>query len=129
MLRSKTILIVDDSDDTRHLFSIMARSLCDNVLEANDGLSATTLIGLVKVDLIILDWRMPVMSGYEFLEWCESNNLTIPVIVCSADVIARSGPLPYSAYVTEMTKIVTMQKFADTVNAAYNKSGGGNVQS
>jgi CheY-like chemotaxis protein len=36
-------------------------------------------------DLIILDLRMPVMDGWQVLEWLEKGGHEIPVIVISAE--------------------------------------------
>ena len=60
-------------DDSRAMRSILRRVLIENgfeVVEAGDGRQALEQLAAVgPVDLAVLDWHMPVMSGFELL--CE----------------------------------------------------------
>ena len=77
----KSILIVDD--DAQYL-SLVREWLKDKykVYMANSGLQALKLLGLNKVDLILLDYEMPVTSGPQVLEMLRSDPETasIPVM-------------------------------------------------
>lgn len=77
----KHILLVDDD----YTFLQMVRSwlgLKYNVTVARSGMQAITFIADHQVDLILLDYDMPVMNGPQVLEALRSEPLTaqIPVI-------------------------------------------------
>ncbi len=62
-------LVVDDSKTTRLLTTRVLNDMGIHLVEeAVDGLDAISRAGAFKPDLILLDWNMPVMTGYEFLE-------------------------------------------------------------
>lgn len=64
---NKTILIVDDDKDLREILLTKLNSLGFKVAEASDGQSGIKKAKEIKPDLILLDVRMPVMSGIETL--------------------------------------------------------------
>ncbi|MBR3308056.1 MAG: response regulator [Lachnospiraceae bacterium] len=77
----KKILIVDD--DTTML--TMLRGLLSakyHVYVANSGMNAITLLSKTDVDLILLDYEMPVLNGAKVLEALRSESATssIPVM-------------------------------------------------
>lgn len=62
-------LIVDDSRTTRRLISDIMRTLDFEVVEAANGQEALdTLTRLGMVDVVLVDWNMPVMNGLEFVK-------------------------------------------------------------
>ncbi len=77
----KSILIVDD--DVSHM-SMISNWLKDmyRVSMVHSGLQAITWLAKNKVDLILLDYEMPVTSGPQVLEMLRSDDSTrhIPVI-------------------------------------------------
>jgi len=82
------ILVVDDDEDTR---SVMRDVLEDHgyaVLEAGDGQEALETLSnnASMVGDVILDLRMPRMSGWDLLEILRSNTKLsrIPVLVTTA---------------------------------------------
>lgn len=64
---TRTCLVVDDSRVTRSVGKQIIESfgfLCD---EAVDGEKALEYCRTQLPDVILLDWNMPLMSGYDFL--------------------------------------------------------------
>lgn len=63
------ILIVDDFATMRRILKGALKQLgFKNIVEAEDGSEAITLLKKEKVDLILSDWNMPKMNGLEFLK-------------------------------------------------------------
>lgn len=60
-------LIVDDSNVIRKVARRILEDLGFEVSEAEDGEKALSICRHSMPDLILLDWSMPVMDGYEFL--------------------------------------------------------------
>jgi len=79
------VLSVDDSRTARHAIRNMTEVLDLEFLEAENGLDALRLLETHggDIDLIILDWEMPVMNGKEFLEKMKRHerHRNIPVIM------------------------------------------------
>ena len=65
----KTILIVDDDPDTRHILGTLFEvDEFDVVGEAADGVEAVPLALKHQPDFVILDYRMPRMNGAKTAE-------------------------------------------------------------
>src|ERR1051326_225907 len=56
-------LIVENTDDTRVLFKTMIESLGHEVLEADNAKLAVSIAAHNKLDLILMDLRMPGCGG------------------------------------------------------------------
>lgn len=76
------ILIVDDEPDIRDILKI---TLSDDyeVIEATNGQEAIAIVKANTPDLILLDYKMPVMSGIEVCETVKSDILLqhLPIIM------------------------------------------------
>ena len=62
---SKTILVVEDYDDVRHLMKLLLESYGYQVTEAADGVEAVESIREPFPDLVLMDISMPRMDGLE----------------------------------------------------------------
>lgn len=63
----KSCLVVDDSDSVRQVVRRILESFDLEVTEAANGREALDACGRDMPDGIVLDWNMPVMDGYDFL--------------------------------------------------------------
>jgi two-component system chemotaxis response regulator CheY len=63
------MLIIDDSSTMRKIIKSTAEMLEMESLEAQDGLEALDVLSesYKEVDIILLDWNMPAMNGYDVL--------------------------------------------------------------
>lgn len=79
---SGKILIVDDSVDIRTKIKLMLKNSNLSIREAEDGHSAMNKALEFKPDLILLDLRMPLMSGFETLKILKKHKdlKNVPVI-------------------------------------------------
>lgn len=79
------ILIVDDSKNQLTYLEGLLMSDFDVSL-ANNAVKATQLIESLKIDLMILDIHMPVISGLDFLKESKEVGRTLPkTIIFSSD--------------------------------------------
>lgn len=62
------VLVVDDSEDIRTLYSSYFNWVGAEVLSAADGLDALDAIRMHRPDAVLLDLAMPGMTGWELLE-------------------------------------------------------------
>lgn len=84
-MSERTILVVEDTELLRRIYSDKLAQDGYGVLSAGDGLEALNLLRANKVDLVLLDLIMPRMSGIEALEAIKADPRTreIPVIILS----------------------------------------------
>jgi len=70
----KKVLVVDDSKAIRQIERKYLEEMGFEVLEAQNGEEALKVVQEhPDISLILLDWHMPVMNGYEFLVKLRSN--------------------------------------------------------
>lgn len=78
----KTILLVDDSRAVRLAGKRMSTAIGLQTLEAENGKEALDIVRANEVDVVLLDWNMPVMDGIEFLKELRAlPDLRQPVVV------------------------------------------------
>ncbi|MDD0854202.1 response regulator [Halobacteriovorax sp. GB3] len=81
------ILVVDDS---KAIFMMVSQMLEDGGHEAvwaEDGVKACEKLGeMSDIELILLDWNMPNMSGVEFLEKNQAEEVTkAPIVMMTTE--------------------------------------------
>lgn len=87
----KSILIVDDDATAlRSMKSLLSTRY--KILVASSGMNAITILAKNKVDLILLDFEMPIVNGPKVLEMIRSdpNTANIPVMFLTAKGDKRS---------------------------------------
>ncbi len=81
--KPKTVLIVDDDEGMRDtLTAILKRDY--NVLTVSSGEAALVLLKQEDVDLMLLDVRLPGISGFEVLRIVKENYSLVELIMISA---------------------------------------------
>ncbi len=81
------ILIADDEKEIIRLLKVYLDSSEYNVLEANDGMKALSILNTNPIDIAVLDIMMPGIDGYQLIKKIrERKDKYIPVIVISAKV-------------------------------------------
>jgi two-component system phosphate regulon sensor histidine kinase PhoR len=82
MMNEKTkILVVDDEKVVREGCNRVLTGKGYEVLSAENGRQALDLLGAEEIDMILLDLKMPVMSGEEMLGITTEKYPDIPVII------------------------------------------------
>jgi CheY-like chemotaxis protein len=82
---NKSVLVVDDDRDLRYLLSVRLVSAGYMVYGAANGLEALEQMEKHSVDVVLTDYRMPKMDGFEFLSACRVRWPGTPVVVFSAE--------------------------------------------
>lgn len=77
------ILLVDDDPITRRLFGSRLADTGFEVLYAKDGNEGREMARRLRPNLVIMDYRMPVMDGLKAAEMMKSERVTanIPIIL------------------------------------------------
>jgi two-component system NtrC family response regulator len=79
-----SILLIDDEPAQIISIKSFLKRRNFNVLTANSGNEALTIINNGSIDLILTDYRMPGMSGLDIVHSVKSINPEIPVVVITA---------------------------------------------
>ncbi len=79
-----TILCIDDDRETLEVRQKVLRSSGYTVLTASNGIEALEVLTASPVDLVLIDYLMPVMNGDKVVELVRSNFPDLPIIIVSA---------------------------------------------
>lgn len=91
------ILYAEDDRDCRELFAFALRHKGHAVHEARNGAQAVQIVREEPIDLIILDVRMPMVTGYEAARIIAGEHPDIPVMFLSAKGLRREVSMAYDA--------------------------------
>src|ERR1051325_8573765 len=82
----RKVLLVEDDDDTRRVYSIMLRHAGIEVIEAANGTEAVQLALENTPDLILMDMNLPMLDGWEAARRIRSDARagTTPLLAFSA---------------------------------------------
>lgn len=85
-MRHPLVLVAEDERDIRELIVIALELEGFNVVEVPNGEEAVKKAKEIKPDLILMDVRMPKMTGYEACKALKAEEATkeIPVVFLSA---------------------------------------------
>ena len=116
------ILTVDDFSTMRRIIRNMLRQLgYSNIVEAEDGVEALSLLQREKVDFVISDWNMPNMNGLDLLKAirADENLKPIPVLLVTAEAlkeyIVEAVKAGVNNYVVKPFTAETLQEKIDTI--------------
>jgi two-component system, cell cycle response regulator DivK len=81
-----TILIVEDTPDTRSIMRLMLELSGYRVLEAENGLEAVEVAREQRPDAILMDMSLPLMDGCQAARQIRAQPelKTVPIIACTA---------------------------------------------
>src|SRR4051812_16804835 len=81
--QGRTLLVVDDDEGVREALSILFRDSCE-VIMAENGRRAIEIAGQREIDAVILDIRMPGMTGIAVLSKLKEIDPATEVIMLTA---------------------------------------------
>ncbi len=123
------LLSVDDSNIVRKIMRGAADVLDYELLEAADGLEALELLEKEsgRVDLILLDWNMPGMNGFDFLVAVKSDARykSIPVMMVTTETEKSNIIMAIQAgAVHYMIKPFTIEELVKKILESLGQGGG-----
>ncbi len=87
-INRKTILVAEDEDDSYTLIEYLLASLDVTIIRAVNGIDAIDKCKQLKsIDLILMDIRMPKMTGFQATKEIKAFSTNIPVIAQTAYAI------------------------------------------
>jgi CheY-like chemotaxis protein len=101
------LLLVEDNEDNRVIYSTVLRHLGYEVVEAQDGVQAVELALSELPDLILMDISIPRMDGWEATRLLRSDPKTreIPIVALTAHALAddreRANEVGFSSYLAK----------------------------
>jgi two-component system, response regulator, stage 0 sporulation protein F len=79
------VLVVDDDATLRTMIVEILSDEGYPTIEAANGAQALAAADRTQLALILLDMRMPIMNGWEFVDaYRKRPNASVPIVVCTA---------------------------------------------
>jgi two-component system cell cycle response regulator DivK len=103
----QTVLLVEDNEDNRIIYSTVLRHVGYGVVEALDGVKAIELARSVKPDIILMDISIPEIDGWEATRILRQDPETkdIPIVALTAHALAddreRATALGFTSYLAK----------------------------
>jgi len=105
-LQDNKIMVVEDDEQGRLLIRMVLKKLgCQDIRMAKDGAEAWDAFNKEtdsRPDLIISDWNMPGMTGFDLLEKVREVDYNLPFIMITgrgtADSVVAASSLDVSVY-------------------------------
>ncbi len=114
-----TLLISDDDCDLRESLGEMFSDQGFDTVFAGDGREAYEVVCHRKVHLVLIDFHMPRMTGFEALQLMKQYRRELPVILMSAELDEKLAKqiLDADAYAVHKKPVDIRRIQADVVNA------------
>jgi DNA-binding response OmpR family regulator len=114
-MAGETVLVVDNDEDFLTITGEMLRQAGFRVVTARDGDEGLERAGQLHPDLILLDWMMPAMDGFEVLDRLIRRKIPTRVIIVSAGFTReedkkralRAGACDYLIKGVDLANVVT----------------------
>src|SRR5919202_2138543 len=87
----RTILVVEDFDETRFMMKVVLEMSGYRVLEATNGVEAVEVARREHPDLILMDIGLPLMDGFAAARTirAEADLASVPIVAISAHATAE----------------------------------------
>ncbi|MBF2047627.1 MAG: response regulator [Leptolyngbya sp. IPPAS B-1204] len=124
-MASQKILVIDDSRVIRNMVRDMLPKGNFQVLEAKDGVEGINCIRQERPNLIMLDFLLPRMSGWEVFQQIQSQAdlQKIPLVLMSGrrEEVTEKIPEPFE-YFEFIEKPFEQKELIEAIKSAYAKS-------
>lgn len=106
------VLVADDENEMRTELALLLGKRGYLVETAENGKKAVELIKKQKIEILILDLKMPLMSGFDVLKYLHEIKSKIKTIVITGSILGSTLPDKDNMPQAEKKRIL---KFADVV--------------
>ena len=112
---TKTVLLVEDSEDNRPIIRELAEWMDFDLLEAGNGEEGLLMALAAPPDLVLMDLSLPVMNGWEATRRLKADPATrhVPVVALTAHAMAgdeaKAREAGCDAFVTKPISILEFQ--------------------
>lgn len=89
-MRRKRVLVVDDIEEQREIYSLLLRHHGYEVIEAPGGTEALRMAREERPDVILLDMLMSEVDGWEVAEQLSDDPSTDPIPIVALTVLHSS---------------------------------------
>ena len=100
-INSLVVLLVDDEDSFRLVMKeILSAEPGFQVLDCDSGEGAIEILKHRRIDLVVLDYKMPRVTGLNVLQWMNEQKIETPVVMLTAagsEIVAVEA-MKYGAY-------------------------------
>jgi DNA-binding response OmpR family regulator len=110
-----TILVIEDEPGLLEILAVNLESSGYRAVTAADGIEAWRRFEEEQPDLILLDLKLPEISGFRLLELFRDSSETIPVIVLTAFDFAEAEEVSRFGVQGFITKPFTPEKVVEMV--------------
>lgn len=125
LLNGLDVLVADDEAYNRGLLKLILGKFNCNIIEASDGKQAVSEADAQKIDIVLMDIRMPGMNGpeaaREIKRMAAAKGLKIPVIALSADIGSDDKSFQQSGFDAILPKPFEEIQLINTVISLLNK--------
>jgi CheY-like chemotaxis protein len=83
-MESMTLIVAEDEDYNYELIHVLLLKKTKKIIRAKNGSEVIEILKKQKPDLILMDLKMPVMSGYEATRAVKNIYPELPVIALTA---------------------------------------------
>ena len=114
------ILYAEDDRDCRELFAFALRYHDHRVHEALNGAQAVQIVREEAIDLVILDVRMPMVTGYDAAQLISKEGVDVPIVFLSAKGMRREVTMAFECggkVVDYLIKPITPDQLVERVES------------
>ena len=115
---ARTIMVVEDYDDTRLLLKKGLEGLGYSVLEASNGQEAVDIAAREHLDLILMDLDLPILDGIIATQQIrQQSDMRVPIVAVTAYPMSYTRVKAFAEGCDEyMAKPIDMSELARLVN-------------
>ena len=126
--RTQSILVVDDDPNVLAMVTDILLFEGYTIQTATNGAEALAKVDQTMPALVLLDMRMPVLSGWDFARILKERDIHLPILVMTAahDAHKWAEEIGASGYVA---KPFHLPDLLDAVEAILGREDGGSDQS